>query len=116
MTLLRGLHPGSAHFSLDARRRVARQGPFNLLRRGDYVRAADDRDLLAALLLAQGLADGRTAGGGHAARLLGFAYPARPLAPQVQDIIDLGRRGDRGEYADPVLLHEALLGEGGLLP
>lgn len=121
---LTGPHPGALAFPLPAREAVGNGDPFSHRHGGEYRRPSDDRDLLAALLVAAGLAEalaGRTAGGAYAAMILGLIPAYRDSPPEWQqpqamkDVTDLGWRGDRGEYRTREALRAALLGEGGAL-
>jgi hypothetical protein len=110
---------GARHFSLAARESVAAGDPFDHLHRGEFRRRSDDRDLLAALLLAEGLDDGwagYTSGGLHAARRLGLLPPTgdtpagRALPTAARELCDLGQHADMGGCRTPEALRSALLG------
>jgi hypothetical protein len=106
---------GARHFSLAAREAVAAGDPFNHLHKGEFRRRSDDRDLLAALLLAEGKADdmkGLTAGGGYAATCLGFDPEGYVGKRAIRELCDLGQHADMGGCRTPEALRRALLGEG----
>ena len=92
-------HPGALLFSPAAREAVADGPLFDYRDRSFMVRHGDRRDILAALLFADGLADTAIAGGDYAARLFGRDPRAWPVPRQVGALNDLSTRGDEGRYA-----------------
>lgn len=113
---------GARHFTIAAREAVANGDPFDFLHKGEFRRRSDHRDLLAALLLAEGKAGGTehlTAGGVHAARQLGFDVGARDgFAAErfvggraALELCDLGQYADMGGCRTREALRRALLGD-----
>lgn len=104
---------GSRHFSLAAREAVAGGDPFDHLHRGEFRRRSDDRDLLAALLLAEGKGGETahlTAGGVHAARQLGHDIAGYGGGRAARELCDLGQFADMGGCRTTAALRAALLG------
>lgn len=104
---------GARHFSQAARESVANADPFNHLHRGEFRRRSDDRDLMAALLLAEGKGGETahlTAGGVFAARQLGHDIEGYGGGRAARELCDLGQHADMGGCRTPAALRRALLG------
>lgn len=116
MTTMSGMHVGARHFSLAARESVAAGDAFDIREGGEFRRASDRRNLLAALLVAEGKEmQGPTAGGGFAARQLGYHPDNWQWHTVVRELCHLGELGDEGRCRTTAALRATLLGEGGAL-
>lgn len=107
-------HPGARAFTPAARQAVAHGDPFDHRERGCYRRRSDGRDLLAALLLAEGKADemtGLTAGGAYVGRQLGLDPDTHPWPRALHDLCQLGWLADEGGCASPQALRVMLTGQ-----
>lgn len=105
---------GARHFTVQARELVANSDPFSFLHKGEFRRRSDGRDLLAALLLAEGKADamkGLTAGGRYAATALGCDVEGHVGGRAVRELNELGWLADAGGCRTTEMLRAALLGE-----
>lgn len=114
-----GMRDGARHFSREARESVCAGDPFDWLHRGEFRRRSDERDLLAALLLAEGKAEamkGLTAGGGYAATALGFDPEGYVGGRAIREISELGWLAGSGGCRTADSLRVALLGHGAAAP
>lgn len=107
-------HPGVSPFSEAACHAVAGGDLFDVRDRSFRVRASDHRDLLSALLTADGHDVAPVIGGGRAARALGLDPCEARNRAMVTALCALSGRCDEGRYAGPqgrTNLRRDLLGE-----